>query len=369
MSAVRSAGELVADGAGDGGEACLVEQLREAGANLRAPRDVVLGRGHRQLGTELGLELVDDRRGLLEPVGGDVARDARAVLGAQLVGERRVEPLRLAHLRLELLLRLADPPDLGVRELEGLDHLLLGDLAGAGLDHRQRVLRADDDEVERRLLRHRQRRVDDELAVHHADAHGADRAHEGQRRDHERRGGPVDGQDVVRRDEVGGEDGADHLHLVLEALRPERPNRAVGHARREDGALRGTSFTLEEAAGDLAGRVHALLDVDGEREEVRSLACLGSSLGCREHDRLAGADDDGAVGLLRELAGLEDDLLIAHGHRDRNGALGGHSHVFLHCFVESGGLREPRRVDSGLAQTSTLRFLPGFSISSGRAPG
>ena len=271
-----------------------------------------------------------DRAPSLSPWAAMSLGDPRAVLGAQLVRERRVEPLRLADLGLELLLCLADPADLRVGELEGLDHLLLRQLAGAGLDHRQGVLRADDDEVEDRLLRDGQRRVDDELAVHQADAHGAHRAHEGQRRDHQRRRGAVDGQDVVRRDEVGGEDGADHLHLVAEALRPKWPNWAVGHARREDGALRGTSFALEETAGDLAGGVHALFDVDGEREEVRSLACFWSALGRGQHHRVARADDDGAVGLLRELAGLEDDLLIANVHRDRLGALGGHSHVFLH---------------------------------------
>ena len=50
-----------------------------------------------------------------------------------------------------------------------------------------------------------QRRVDDELAVDHADAHGADRAEERQRRDHQRRRGAVDAEDVVRRDHVGRE--------------------------------------------------------------------------------------------------------------------------------------------------------------------
>ena len=259
-----------------------------------------------------------------------LSRDARSVLGAQLVRERRVEPLRLADLGLELLLRFADPADLGVGELEGLDHLLLRQLAGACLDHREGVLRADDDEVEDGVLCDGQRRVDDELAVHQADAYRAHRAHERQRRDHQSRRGAVDGQDVVRRDEVGGEDGADHLYLVAETLRPEWPNRAVGHARREDGALGGTCLALEEAAWDLPRGVHALFDVDGEREEVRSLACFRSALGRGQHHRVARADDDGAVGLLGELASLEDDLLIADVHRDRLGALGGHSHVFLH---------------------------------------
>ena len=134
----------------------------------------------------------------------------------------------------------------------------------------------------------------------------------------------------MRRDEVGGENGADHLHLVAEPLRPKWSNRAVGHARREDGALGGTCLALEETTGDLAGGVHALFDVDGEREEVRPLACFWSALGRGQHHRVARADDDGAVSLLRELAGLEDDLLIADVHRNRHGALGGHSHVFLH---------------------------------------
>src|SRR5207249_6143451 len=76
--------------------------------------------------------------------------------------------------------------------------------------------------------------------------------------------------DVVCGDQVGAQHRADHLRLVLVALRPERPDRAVDHARGQDRALCRPSFTLEEAAGDLACRVHALLDVDGEREEVRT---------------------------------------------------------------------------------------------------
>ena len=38
----------------------------------------------------------------------------------------------------------------------------------------------------------------------------------------------------------------------------------------EDRLLGRASLALEEAAGDLSGRVHPLLDVDGEREEVRA---------------------------------------------------------------------------------------------------
>jgi len=118
----------------------------------------------------------------------------------------------------------------------------------------------------------------------------------------------------VRRHEIGGEDGADHLHLVAEPLRPEGPDRAVDHPRRQDRALSRAAFPLEETAGDLPGGVHPLLDVDGEREEVRSLARLRPPLRRRQHHRVSAADDDGAVRLLRELAALEGDLAPADVH-------------------------------------------------------
>ena len=180
------------------------------------------------------------------------------------------------------------------------------------------------------------------LLVDPPDAHGADRAEERQRRDHERRGGAVDREDVVRRDHVRAEHGADDLHLVAEALRPQRPDGAVDHPGGERRALGGAALALEEAAGDLARGVRALLDVDGQREEVRAFARLRPALRRREHHRVAGADDDGAVGLLRQLARLEGDLTFANGHRDRRATVGGNrSHfpippLFSVAVVESG---------------------------------
>ncbi len=63
----------------------------------------------------------------------------------------------------------------------------------------------------------------------------------------------------------------------------------------------GASLALEEPAGDLARGVHPLLDVDREREEVRSLAGLGPALRGGEHHGAALLHDDCAVGLLGEL--------------------------------------------------------------------
>src|SRR5581483_12436441 len=96
--------------------------------------------------------------------------------------------------------------------------------------------------------------------------------------------------------------------------------RAVDHARGQDRSLGRAPLALEEAARDLPGGVHPLLDVDRQREEVRALARLHPPLCGREHHRLARADDDRAVGLLGELARLEGDLLVT----DRDGdGLGG----------------------------------------------
>src|SRR5690348_10196045 len=280
--------ELLAQRALDRGRALLLEQRLERRPDLNLACDVLVGRVHRQRRRKLAGELLDDGARVLQADLLDALPHRVAVVALHLGDELEVEPLRLAGLAAQVLLRLAQLDDLAVRELERLEDRVLGDLLASGLDHRQAVLRADDDEVEARLVLHRaERRVDDELAVDLSDADRAHRAEERQRRDHQRRGGAVDAQDVVRRHEVGGQDRADDLHLVAEALRPQRPDRPVDHARSQDRALRRTSLALEEAARDLAGGVHALLDVDGEREEVRAFARLDPALGGRENHRLA----------------------------------------------------------------------------------
>ena len=162
--------------------------------------------------TSSSVELIDERAHLLarrsprrsrRPRGGRApgcASRSRGRRPLEPLGRRRVEPLRLAGLRAQLLLRLAELHDLAMRDLERLEELLLGHLVRAGLDHRQAVLGADDDQVEvGAVLGLLERRVDDELAVDQAHAHGADRPEERQRRDGQRRRDGVDREDVVRR--------------------------------------------------------------------------------------------------------------------------------------------------------------------------
>ncbi len=289
----------------------LVDYLCKARADLRAAENVLLARVHRERRRELVRQLLDDRARLPEPRRPNPLADPVGDLLLQLLRDLGIEVLRFADLAAQVLLRLTEPDDLAVGELERVEQHVLRDLLRARLDHRQSVLRSDDDQVERRVLERRQRRVDDELLVDPADAHCADRSEERHRRDHQRRRGAVDAEDVVRGDHVRREDGRNHLHLVLEALRPERPDRAVDHASGENRALARPTLALEEAAGDLARGVHALLDVDRQREEVRAFARLHPADGRREHHRLARADDDRAVCLLGELAALECDLGVA----------------------------------------------------------
>ena len=237
--------ELLAHRAFDGDEALLVEHEREPALDLHLLHHVVLGGVERDVGADLVDDLADDRLGGLQALRLDALPDRVAVRRLELCRQRRVDPLRLANLLTQIVDDVADALDLGVGELEREQHRVFRDLVGAGLDHRQRVARSDHDQVEIGILvGFLQRRVDDELAVDPGDAHCAHRAEERQRRDRERRGGAVDAEDVVAVDHVRREDGADDLHLVPEALRPERPDRAVDHPRGQGRPLGRLAFAL-----------------------------------------------------------------------------------------------------------------------------
>jgi len=108
----------------------------------------------------------------------------------------------------------------------------------------------------------------------------------------------------VRRHEVRRENGADDLHLVAEALRPERPDRAVGQSGRQDGRLGRTRLALDEPARDLARGVHPLLEVDREREEIEPGTGIRPVRG-PEHHGVTETDGDGAARESGELAGFD----------------------------------------------------------------
>src|SRR5581483_7547454 len=84
--------------------------------------------------------------------------------------------------------------------------------------------------------------------------------------------GRVDPRDVVRVAHVGGEHRHHDLDLVAVAVLEGGPHGPVDQPGRQDGGLGGAALPAEEPSGDLAGGVHALLDVDREGKEVDALA-------------------------------------------------------------------------------------------------
>src|SRR6185436_4529822 len=103
----------------------------------------------------------------------------------------------------------------------------------------------------------------------------------------------------------------DDLHFVIEAVRKQRPDRAVDEPRGQRLLLGGTALALEEAARDLARGVGLFHVVDREREPVLAeLGILGADDG-REHHGVVHGAYDRAVRLARDLAGLERDVVVA----------------------------------------------------------
>ena len=231
--------------------------------------------------------------------------------------------LLLRRLGRELVLRRAELLDRVVRDVERVEHLRFGDLVRARLDHQDGLVGARDHEVEvggELLLL---RRVDDEVALHLADPHGAHGRRERDVGDHERRGGAVHREDVPRRVVIDRQRDRHELRLVAPALGEQRPERAVDHAGDQRRLLPRAALALEERAGDLAGRVHPLLDVHRERHEV-DVAQVARRSG-PQHARVACGDEDGTGGLLGHLAGLEVDL--------RPADLDGNPLHFCHVFL------------------------------------
>ena len=249
------------------------------------------------------------------------AVDRLAQLVAQLLPHRFDQPFRL-FLHFEGALFLAQR--LGhvalhadrilhrrVPALDRLEHHLFAHLVGRRFDHQDRVLRPGQAQVQRALFHLLDRRVKDILPVDIADAHRAHRPVERGVRDRQRRRCGNDVQDIGLVFLVLGEGVGDHLHFVAHALGKERAQGTVGQARRQDRVLAGASFAAEERARDAACGIQPRLKVDREREKVDPFAHRARHRRCRKQHRVATADRHGAAGLLGQLAGLDDDLLLA----------------------------------------------------------
>jgi hypothetical protein len=114
------------------------------------------------------------------------------------------------------------------------------------------------------------------------------------------------------------------LHLVAETVDERRTQRAVDETAHEDGLGGGATLAAEERAGDLAGGVGALLDVDGQREEVEAFTRVLAGAGGREkHGLFVEVRGDRALRLLRETTGFEADRAGTETAVVENGLSGG----------------------------------------------
>ncbi len=214
-------------------------------------------------------------------------------------------PLRLAGFGNELVDGLDGDLHLIVSEDHRAQHHFLVQALGLGLDHENAFGRARDHEIELRLGELRRRRIQQVLAVAISDARRADRAQERHAGNRERRGRTDQRGDVRIHFRIDGEHRGDDLHVVGEALRKQWANRAVDQTGGERLFLGGTAFALEEAAGDAACGVGLFLIIDREREEVPARRGFLQTHRGHEHHRFAHRHEHRAVGLSRELPGLD----------------------------------------------------------------
>jgi len=203
--------------------------------------------------------------------------ELRATLGGAVdevedrirAGLEVADQLGLARGRAQLVLDVDERLERPVAEQDCVGHDVLGDDRSPGLAHHDRVSRAGDHEIDIRAGQILNSGIDHELAVDATDSDCADGAHERDLADSQGAGSGEGAEHVHLVLLIRGEDGDDDLDVVLVPLGEERPDRAVGQPVGKDGLLGRTRLALDEAARDLARGVHALFELDREREEVQ----------------------------------------------------------------------------------------------------
>ena len=314
---------------------------------------VHVGELRKQLVEDLGLEcrlggtplsLVGNGLGLgdaLRTGGLDRSKHLGGVVARDLVGH----DLRRTHGGYELLLEFDGLADELLGELQASSQDGLVDHRGAGfvdvasgfgtasLDHHHRDVAvvqqaAGHDHLEGRLATFLVGGMRNPLAGRcPGNAHRTDRAVERDAGQHQGCRGAVQGQYVVGVLHVGTNDGAHDVDLVAEAVREHRPQWAIDEATGQNRRFRCPAFTTEERAGNLAGGVHPLLDVDRKWEEVRTRSGGLRSGGGHQDRGTADLGQDGSAGETGHTARLERHCLI--GPAECAGNRGCFSHASL----------------------------------------
>ena len=212
--------------------------------------------------------------------------------------------LRLAALGHDAVDEGDDLLDLHVSGLDGVQHGVLIDLIGTGLDHDDLVHGGGDGQGQVALLALLLSGVQDDLAVHQTHLHAADRAvpgdlgHSGDQRSADHAG------DLRAAVGVKAHDGHGDADVVAHLLREQRAHGTVHDAAGQDGALAGAALTAHEAAGDAACGVELFLVLHVQGEEIDALAGLGAHDHVAHHAGLAVADEGACVGQAAHLAHL-----------------------------------------------------------------
>jgi hypothetical protein len=284
-------------------------------AGLAARVLVFLGDGLLQLLLQLPDLVVALRLGILPRV--TRVHQAVADLFLQIVVVALVElrrghrTLGLAHPRRQLADHRADLLDLGMRELDGVHHRIFLHFVGARFDHHDAFFGAAHHDVQQALADLRVRGVHHEVAAHQPDAHRRDRTQEGDVGDRQRAGGAVQGRHVRIVLGVGREHERDHLRLVAETFREQRPHRTIDQPGGDDLFFARPALPLDESAGDAPARVGVFAVIDRQGEEINALAGLRIGAGRCQHHVFGDAHHAGTVCLLRQLANFKGDLLAA----------------------------------------------------------
>ncbi len=253
-----------------------------------------------RLGMGLGVERV------LQPVA-DLGLKRSKVSLIEL--DRSHDTLWLPCLGNQLVDRGADLLDLGVAEFDGIDHRLFADAGGAALDHHHAVFCGDDGDIQLALEPLSIGGIDDELAIHLAHAHRADRAAEGNIGKRQGRARGIDADHVGIVFFIRGQDQGNHLGLIAEIFGEHGADGAVDLAAGENLTLAGTAFALDKAAGNAATGIGVFAVIHGQGEKIEAFFGIRSGHGGGQNHVVTLGHEHGARGLLGHAACFKSQSL------------------------------------------------------------
>src|SRR6185437_13214392 len=94
----------------------------------------------------------------------------------------------------------------------------------------------------------------------------------------------------------------DNLRLMAKTFREERTDGTINLAAGKNFTFTGTSFALDEAAGNASAGVRVFAIVHREREEINSFPGFGCAAGGADDDVIAQPHNGRALRLFRQMS-------------------------------------------------------------------